>query len=690
MPIQLTRPIYWNVEFSGIDFLIMGIGLLLLAAIVYGLYHRFQMWRVIGQADIRWDHPWERIKGVVRSVFGQRRMIEHIYAGQMHTLILVGFILLFIGTTLVAIERDIGQGVLGHQPTWFFHGTFYIVFSFILDAAGVMVIVGCLMALYRRFVEKPGYLYGITGFGKWTVLLLVVCLSGFVVEGARISHSAFVIDGGTVREADPVLEKWASPVGYTISKMITSAPGRELSFHWMAWWGHALLSFFIIGGFGYSILRHPFTGLMGIFFKRPGSTGTLAPIPNLEEAESFGVTTVDQFSWKTLFDSDTCVSCGRCEIHCPASQTGKPLSPKRIMQSIRKVWQPAAEQTLQGQQISEYPMLVGNSITEDELWSCTTCGACMRQCPLQIEHIPAIVDLRRALVMMESRFPSEAQVTLTNLENAGNPWGLDNATRADWARDLGVKLIHEAEDPEVLFWVGCAGSFDARSKPVSRALVQLLQSAGVRFAILGHEESCCGDPARRIGHEYLYQTLAQVAVDILNSHGVKKIVTACPHCFHTLANEYPQLGGHFQVYHHTTFLEELIRTDRLACNGQSISQLTAYHDSCYLGRHNGIYQAPRHLLDFAGLPTTELPRSRDTSFCCGAGGGRMWMEEHLGHKQINIDRSEEVIANGVNQLAVACPFCKTMLSDGMKSLGHEQIAVRDVAEILAERLPHTK
>lgn len=684
---QLTRPIYWNIEFPGIDVLMLLIALGLVAAVGYGLYQRYRLWTSMGKPEVRWDRPWERAMRVLQSAFGQRRILRRAYAGPMHLLIFVGFILLFIGTCLVAIERDIGQKLLGLKPVAFLFGNFYSVFSFVLDLAGVMVIVGCLMALHRRFVQAPSYLKGITGFGRWTMLLLIVSISGFYLEAARIAHSSFVIENGAIVEADSSLEKWSSPVGYALAQLLPSSAVSPRAQHFVMWWGHAFVSFWFIIGFGYSIMRHAFTGTANIFFDRQDSTGTLRLIPDMEEAESFGVTTVNEFNWKTLFDSDVCVSCGRCDQHCPATLTGKPLQPKRIIQSIKKAWEPVAQRMASGEAVTEFPTLVGDFITEDELWSCTSCGACMHQCPVHIEHIPAIVDLRRSLVMMESRFPEEAQGTLVNLENAGNPWGLDNSTRADWAKGLAVPTISENAAPDILVWVGCAGAFDARAKPTTRAFVRLLQAAGVNFSILGSEERCCGDPARRIGHEYLYVSLAQFAVETLNGYGVRKIVTTCPHCFHTIANEYPQLGGMYEVVHHTDYIDELVREGKIPGITSGERLLTAYHDSCYLGRHNNVYESPRNTVQSAGHDLIELKRSRSESFCCGAGGGRMWMEEHLGDKKINIARSEEVLESGAKQVAVACPFCKTMLTDGLKEKGREEIRVRDVAELLAERLP---
>lgn len=682
---HVTRPIYWNVEY--VEPLIPLAAILLLGGLVVGLYRRSKRWVLLGSAEVRWDRPMQRLGRIVWSGFGQRRVSEYAYAGVMHALMFIGFVLLLIGTCLVAIERDIGQILLGLTPVAFLKGSFYTVFSFVLDVAGVMVIVGCAMALYRRYVTQPSYLRGRPAYGFWVLFLLVVSATGFYVEAARIAHAGFVIQGNQIVETEASVEKWASPVGYALAAILPRAAVAPPVQHAVSWWLHGLLSFGFILGFAFGAMRHAVTGLANIFFAPlDRSHGTLDPITNMEEADTFGVTSVDQFRWKTLFDGDACVSCGRCEIHCPATITGTPLSPRRIVLSINRAWESATGKVLAGEAIEQHEPIVDNYITPDELWSCTTCGACMQQCPIAIEHIPAIVDLRRSLVMMESRFPEEAQLTLTNLENAGNPWGLDNESRADWARDLNVPTLEEDPHPDVLFWVGCAGSFDARARSTSRALVKILNAAGVRFAILGSEERCCGDPARRIGHEYLYSLLAEMAVQTLNDHAIKKIVTPCPHCFHTLLNEYPQLGGHYEVIHHTDFIAELIAEGRLNGLSGNGDISTVYHDSCYLGRHNAVYESPREAVRSAGLRLVEMPRSGPESFCCGAGGGRMWMEENLGDKSVNVERSEEAIRTGAGQVAVACPFCKTMIADGVKEKGREDLPVLDVAELVADKL----
>jgi Fe-S oxidoreductase len=684
---HLTRPIYWNVEYA--EPFMIPIGILLIGILAYGLYRKYREWQSLGQPEIRWDRPMQRLARIYQTGFGQLRVARRKYAGTTHLLIFIGFALLFVGTCLVALERDIGQQLLGIKPVAFLYGHFYSIFSFTLDIAGVMVIVGCLMALYRRAVLRPKHQGGKPGYLFWTVFLLVVSLTGFYVEGTRIAESAFVIEGEGIVPADPSLERWVSPVGYLVSRILPNAAIAPEVQHAVIWWAHAFLSFAFLFGFAFGVLRHAFTGLANLYFAPFESSGTLKLIPNMDEAEVFGVSTVDQFIWKRLFDSEACVACGRCDQHCPALITGKPLSPKRIMLGIHAAREDAlAAIAAQGKGEVDLKPIVDNYISQDELWSCTTCGACMQQCPVYIEHIPAIVDLRRSLVMMESDFPEEVQITFENLENQGNPWGLDNESRADWGKDLEVPTLAEVPDPEVLFWVGCAGSFDVRAKPTSRALVKILNRAGVKFAILGSEERCCGDPARRVGHEYLYKILAEMAVETLNGYEIKKIVTTCPHCFHTLLNEFPQLGGHYEVLHHTEYINQLLESGRLklpAENGASGSAV--YHDSCYLGRHNDVYEDPRALVEKAGLQKVEMPRGGKESFCCGAGGGRMWMEEHLGHKKVNIERSEEAISTGADRVAVACPFCKTMLSDGVKEKNREDLAVLDVAELIAARLP---
>ncbi|MDT4986294.1 MAG: hypothetical protein QOI74_388, partial [Micromonosporaceae bacterium] len=437
----------------------------------------------------------------------------------------------------------------------------------------------------------------------------------------------------------------------------------------------------------------------------------------------FGVAHVEQFTWKGLLDFTTCTECGRCQSQCPAWNTGKPLSPKLLILGLRDHAyakapyllagggkdltgaEKASEEELAGVNVlalaeAERPLIgtaaEGGIIDPDVLWSCTTCGACVEQCPVDIEHVDHIMDMRRYQVLIESNFPSEAGVMLRNLENKGNPWGAPPTTREDWTRNLGfdVPKVADGGDFEYLFWVGCAGAFEDRAKKTTRAVATLLHEAGVSFAILGDGETCTGDPARRIGNEFVFQLLAQQNVATLNEVGAKKIVATCPHCFNTLANEYGELGGTFDVVHHTQLLAHLVESGRLT-PVQPVDGGVTYHDPCYLGRHNRIFEPPREVLSAAVGPAaerkvTEMDRFAERSFCCGAGGARMWMEERIG-KRINVERVEEALATGAQTVAVGCPFCLTMLGDGVtgkKSVGEAStdVEVVDVATVLLRSL----
>jgi Fe-S oxidoreductase len=424
---------------------------------------------------------------------------------------------------------------------------------------------------------------------------------------------------------------------------------------------------------------------------------------NLEDetAETFGVSKIEEFTWKQLLDLYACTECGRCSENCPATLTGKPLSPKLTIHHLREHLQKKGKVLLSqdGKEETE-PVnpegelgraLVGEVCQHDELWSCTTCGNCMENCPVFIEHIHKYVDMRRYLVLMESSFPAEVQNVMRNWETNSNPWGLGFATRGDWSKDLPVKTMAEDSQVEYLFYVGCGGSFDERAKKISSAMVTLLNEAGVSFAILGAEEKCCGETARRIGNEYLFQTMAAELVETINSYGVQKIITTCPHGYNCLKNEYPQFGGQWVVYHHSEILAQLLRDGRLQTKVVMDKHLI-FHDSCYLGRYNSIYDQPRSLIkSIPGLRFSEMDRSRNKSFCCGAGGGRMWMEETLGDRKINDARTEQALALKPDIIGVSCPFCTTMFEDGLKDRNmEEEVRVYDLAELLAQTIKSDK
>jgi Fe-S oxidoreductase len=430
-----------------------------------------------------------------------------------------------------------------------------------------------------------------------------------------------------------------------------------------------------------------------VYFSDLTPKGALQPINLADETLTrYGATDIEDFTWKQLFDGYTCTECGRCTSVCPANTTGKLLSPKKIIVDLRARTFEKAPMTVAAasdggsanEEIAKHQLL-DNFITEQELWACTTCMACVQECPVMIEHVDTIVDMRRALVLNESRFPKELNATFSNLERNFTPWSFGHSTRADWAEGLDIPRMANTPDAEVLFWVGCAGSYDARYVKVTQAFAKLMKMAGVKFAILGTEEKCNGDPARRMGNEYLAQSLITENITTMARYNVKKIVVTCPHCMQSLGKEYKQFGGDYEVVHHTTFLDDLIEEGKLKLSAEKKATVT-FHDPCYLGRYNDEYEAPRSMIDRVATDRVEMKRSRDKSFCCGAGGGQMWMEEREG-KRVNIERTEEVLATGCSVVGTGCPFCMTMMTDGVKAKDSaERVQVKDVAELVLEAI----
>jgi Fe-S oxidoreductase/nitrate reductase gamma subunit len=655
-----------------IGFLVLFIGLLAISALAFWWRH-YRLW-FLGKEENRSDQRTIRFKTLLAVTFGHIRFWKELYPGTMHFLILWGAILLFLGKIVRLFSYPVG---LTNPPQDIFKYA-----SFVSEVGGLLVIIGGCMAVYRRYIVKPSRLETKptnTLIYSWGAVLLI---TGYFIKGYRIA----VIGSSVV----PDWLSWA-PVSYFISRFFLILPTEPLNelLIWHRVLIHALPAFLF---FAYVFitrtpLQHFFLSPINVYFRNLKPKGVLAPIPNFEEAETFGVKEISELTWKQLLDLEACTNCGRCQDVCPAHLSQKPLSPRRMTQNLKDHLRREGPKLLVTPPDQRQPeAIMETTVGDDELWACTTCMACEEACPVYVEQIRRNIDLRRYLVLVETKYSSEVRLTLKNLEKSNNPWAAGRGTRAEWAKELGVKNFTEVENPEFLFWVGCVGSFDARNQKVATSMVKILQASGIRFGILGNEEGCCGDPARRIGNEYLFQNTAEANIEIMKGCGVKKILTICPHCFHTLKNEYPQFGGEFQLIHHTQFLTELISAGKLKLT-KPINKVITYHDSCYLGRANQIYEPPRKILEsIPGLKLIEMERHHQKSFCCGAGGGRMWMEEHIGTR-INQMRTDQAIAIRAELIGTACPYCLTMLFDGIKEKGKEEtMAAYDLSELVCQSM----
>ena len=637
----------------------------------YSVYRLVRSMR-IGKPENRVDHPFQRLKRMFVVAIAQSKIFREPVAGTMHALIFWGFMVL-----LAAVLESIAEGLVPGF-SFAFLGPLYAPILLAEEFFAGLVIIAVLFALFRRAVLRPKRLeVGLHGKVDAAMILLVILL--IMVSMLGQSAARMAMSGS---EEGRILSATLAPLFMGMDTGVLSV--------WfnVFWWTHIVLVLGFLNYLPYSKHLHVLTSVPNVYFSSLKPRGALKPI-NLEAegADKFGAADVEDLTWKQLLDGYTCTECGRCTAACPANSTGKVLSPREIIVDIRKRLHEKdplfGSVDNQNKDLSEHTLL-HHFVTPEELFACTTCMACVQECPVNIEHVDAIVEMRRSLVLMESNFPPEVQVVFRNLENNFTPWAFPASARADWAEGLNVPRMSEAKDAEVLFWVGCAGSYDNRYKKVTQAFAKLMQQAGIKFAILGTEEKCTGDPARRIGNEYLAQILMKDNVSTLNNYNVKTIVTSCPHCFNTLRNEYPQFGGNYTVLHHTDFLVKLVNEGRIRVSKEEAAKIT-YHDSCYLGRYNDVYDQPREILEaIPGLEIVEMDRSRSKGFCCGAGGGRMWMEEKEG-KRVNIERTEEALALKPDVIGTACPFCMTMLTDGVKAKNAaDSVAVKDVAEILYE------
>lgn len=634
---------------------------------------------VAKKTDNRFDKIGTRLLNVLIYAFGQKKLFRFPLAGILHSIIFWGFILFIFAVVEALIQ--------GFYPLFSYESTgiFFSVVTIVGDIFGMLIILSVFAALYRRVIFKVPRLE-IGKAGKLDALIILtliflVCLSMFGQNTALIAQHNFVLQPNELR-----------PISYYLSKFIyssnTSSAGMVYE---VFWWMHIVVVLGFLNYLPYSKHLHVLTSIPNTFFTNLEPVrNTLKPIDLEDEnLETFGVADIEDLSWKQILDGYSCTECGRCDTVCPAVIVGKSLSPRDIIVQIRKRTQDKAPLLANGIENEEVmnKTLVHDYIPDLNLWQCTTCMACVQECPVMIEHVDSIVDMRRDLVLTEAKFPSNLNNVFKSIETNFTPWAFNPADRANWAEGMNIKTMAQDPNGEILFWVGCAGSYDARYQKVTKAFAKLMQKGNIDFRILGTEEKCNGDTARRLGNEYLAQTMMKENIEKLNNYNVKKIVTACPHCFHSLKNEYKQFGGNFEVVHHTEFIDEMLTESKLELNnnGDKTAIDVTYHDSCYLGRYNNIFDSPRNSLGkVEKINYIEMKRSKTRGLCCGAGGGRMFLEDEEGGR-INIERTKEALETGADTIASACPFCMTMLTDGVKHFEKsEEVEVKDIAEIILE------
>ena len=654
-----------------------------LAFFVYSVGIRFR-WFLRSQWINRFTRPVERALGLIPWLLGNARVARprYWYSGLLHSMIWWGFVVLQIRTLNFLLNGV--DGSVSLEETF---GSVYDGLRPVMDVFNILVIVGTLMAAWQRFFWRPQRMT--LNWDGWIILLLIAWLMVTDVFTNSFDIYLFHPDG----------EKLAF-LAYGVSQVWDGA-GMSVSaaeaLHTAFWYMHLLDFLVFLCYLPYSKHSHVLTIAPQIFTRRLEPMGVLAPIPDFENAESFGVGKLESLTWKQMLDSYTCTECGRCTAACPANITGKLLSPKEVIVDIRHLLEEQVPAVSPATHRPEQPTPLVEGVGFEPIWDCVTCGACMYECPVFIEHVPTIIDMRRYLVMEQANMPETAQATLMQLEQRGHPWRGAQLTRTSWIEEMaaeGTQVPLFDGTQEYLLWVGCSGALQERNVKVTKATARLLLEAGVSFGVLGNEEGCSGDPARRLGNEYLYQMQAQANIDVFKAKGVQKVLTMCPHCFNTMRHEYPQMDGKFEILHHSVFLEELIAQGRLrpqATNGLSEKTAT-YHDPCYIARHNDILDEPRRLIAATGAQSVEMPRCKRGTFCCGAGGGHMWVEESRGQR-INDVRMEEAAATGADIIAVACPFCMQMFESSVGSVpqaAEKGMQVFDLSELVEMSVTYSR
>jgi Fe-S oxidoreductase len=677
--------------------------IVLLGAVGFFSYNiqRLVRYLRLGKSESRLDSPGQRTWNFLTIGIGQSKILRERGAGLSHAAVFWGFLVLTAGTVeilLSGVWPGFSYEAILPRPLW-------QLFMLSQELFALVVLAAVAWLLHRRLVAPPKRLQGKEIHGTEAVIILCVIAALMLT---LFTTGAFEYAGRA--DARATQFGWFRPVSTALGGLLSGASaGTMHTLRTISWWAHALLVLGFLNFLPYSKHLHVVSSLINVWFSNtsgPGTVGVMRPMDLEADVEQFGASDVEHLTWKNLLDGYSCTECGRCTAACPANITGKPLSPRKIVVDTRRrlmekaplvvgeldvEGSAALAMSVDGASAQLENRLLDNYLTEDELWACTSCRACVTECPVSIDQLDIINELRRGLVLNEGRFPEEAQPSFESLERNGSPWAFSPADRAQWSEGMDIPTMAEMfernQRPDILFWVGCMGSFDDRAKKITVAFARILQAANVKFAILGQEETCHGDPARRLGNEYLYQTLARGVIETLDRYEIRTIVTFCPHCFHQMGNEFPDLGGNYEVIHHTTYIERLLQANLVPLNSAHGKALTvAYHDSCYLGRYNEIYDAPRETLRRA-LPVVTLvepARTKSRGLCCGAGGGRMFVDETVG-KRINVERTEELVATGADTIAVACPFCMTMMSDGVAKL-EKDVSVLDISEVVASQL----
>jgi Fe-S oxidoreductase len=622
--------------------------------------------------DGRLDRVGERTVGALQFAVGQWRMPRDPVAGFAHIFIFSGFIVVSIAT--------ITHFAHAYAPGWHLPGLggqAGLAYALVKDVFEILVVVGCVYGLWRRLKPTPSRV----GRSWEGVFVLCMILSLMITD--------FLVDGGELVKNGVAGLPW-HPAGHVMAQLLAPLGDGAHAIGVTAWWIHCTLILVFLNFLPLGKHFHVITAIPNVFVRSLDQAQRL-PKVDLENSESFGIRSTADLSWQMVLNTYSCTECGRCNVYCPTVVTGKPLSHRQLNKDIKHAVDADRPILIGGdkEKVAALPALVGERILPETIWACTTCGSCEQECPVFIENVPRIIQMRQQKVLMEGDISPELQRAYKGMENNSNPWGIGSDKRDEWAQGLDIPRVAdiagEGKELPLVYWIGCAGSFDDRNKKITLAMVKILKAAGVPFAILGKEEGCTGDPARRTGNEYLFQTLASQNVEVLNGYKVKRLLTHCPHCLFTLKNEYPMLGGNYEVVHHTQLLDELIKSKKLKLS-REVKTTVAYHDSCYIGRYSGIYDEPRDVVAAVpGAKLLELPRSRTRSFCCGAGGGRFWMEEHIGER-INENRAKEALATGADTVGSNCPFCLVMLRDGVAASGREDVKTQDLAEIVAQAL----